>query len=667
MLPAGPELSGTAVLWQPAADVRSTTRVGRYLSWLEDEHGHEFAGYRELWDWSVDDLEGFWQSIWDHFDVIAHDQPTAVLSGRSMPGSRWFPGATLNYAEHALRGPDDAIVVVARSQTRGPEELTRAELRDAVARARAGLARLGVGPGDRVAAYLPNIPEAVIALLATASLGATWACCAPEFGTQSVVDRLSQVDPKVFITVDGYRYGERNIDRRDEVEAIRGALPSLEITVRVPYLHGDVDGDGASRDGETTWERLLSREAAPAYAPVAFDHPLWVLFSSGTTGLPKAIVHGHGGIVLETLKSNALHSDLGPGDRYFFFCPTGWVVWNLLVSGLISGSAVVLVDGDPGFPDGLALWRLIEETGATVFGCGATFLMLTRASGVKPGELLDLTSLRGISSTGSPLPREGFEWVYDAVGSEIYLQSTSGGTDVCGAFVGGSPLLPVRAGIIGGACLGCKVEAYDDDGHPIVGRLGELVISAPMPSMPVQFWNDPDGSRYHDSYFGVFPGKWRHGDWIMFLEDGGCVVTGRSDATLNRGGVRLGTSEFYAALGDIEEVDDALVVHLEDSAGGLGQLRLFVALAPGAVLDDALRTRIRGELRSRLSPRHVPDAIDAVPGIPVNLTGKKLEIPVKRLLLGAARSDVVSDGAVRDPRTLDVFERLAVAPGGRRA
>jgi len=644
--------SAARVLLEPPQDVRMRTRIGRYLEWLEAEHGLTFEDYGELWRWSVDDLEMFWQSIWDHFEVIAHSQPSAVLSDRAMPGAAWFPGATLNYAEHALRGADDQVVVVARSQTRPDFELTRGELRDAVARVAASLRRLGVGPGDSVAAYMANTPETLIALLAAASVGATWACCAPEFGTKSVLDRLGQVDPKVLLAVDGYRYGEKDVDRRDEVETITNGLPTLEQVITVPYLF-EADGSGMQ------WTDLLAKAAAPSYDPVPFGHPLWVLFSSGTTGLPKAIVHGHGGIVLETLKTTALQSDLGADDRYFFFCPTGWVVWNLLVSGLLAGASIVMMDGDPTYPDALTLWRTIEETETTSFGVGATFLMLSRAAGLSPREACDLTRLRAISSTGSPLPPEGFEWVYEHVSPTVFLQSTSGGTDICGAFVGGSPLLPVRAGKIAAACLGVDVTALDEQGQPVIGQLGELVVLQPMPSMPVSFWNDPDNRRYREAYFEKYPGRWCHGDWIRFDPDGACEVTGRSDATLNRGGVRLGTSEFYAALEALPEVEDSLVVHLEDASGGLGELVLFAQLTGGAELDDELRAVIARQLRTRLSPRHVPDRIYPVSGIPYNLTNKKLEIPVKRILQGIPRSKVLSDGAVRDPRLLDVYEAIA--------
>jgi acetoacetyl-CoA synthetase len=636
--------------------------VGHYLSWLEHERQLRFAAYDDLWRWSVDQVDEFWRSIWEFFEVDSPTVPARVVEG-SMPGARWFPGTTVNYARQALRGEDDEIVVVSRSQTREPRELTRGELRSRVARARAGLQRLGVAQGDRVAAYAPNIEETLIAMLATASLGAVWVVCAPEFGTQAVLDRLQQVEPAVLIAVDGYRHGDRDVDRADAVAEIVAGLPTLAHVIRVPYL--DPGFRGVS--GEQQWADLLAEDAEPHYADVPFDHPLWILFSSGTTGLPKAIVHGHGGIVLEQMKSHALQGDLGPGDRWLFFSPTGWVVWNLLVSGLLVGAAIVLWDGNPAHPDASALWRALEETKATAFGCGATFIMLSRDAGLSPGRQFDLSALRAITSTGSPLPPDGFRWLYEHVSRDVYLQSGSGGTDVCTGFVGGSPLLPVKAGRIACRYLGVDARALDAAGHELIDELGELVIAQPMPSMPVCFWNDPVpdgeaiGDRYREAYFDTYPGLWRHGDWIQFAADGSCVITGRSDATLNRGGVRLGTSEFYAALAEVPEIVDSLVVHLEDHDGGLGELMLFAQLRDGVTLGPDLQSRIRATLRRRLSPRHVPDHTVAVPAIPYNMTGKKLEVPVKRLLQGADPATVFSAGAVRDPSALEAFQRYAAS------
>ncbi|MCX2929927.1 acetoacetate--CoA ligase [Mycobacterium sp. CVI_P3] len=640
------------VLWTPSEQTMHSCRMADYAHGLSDRNGVTFTDYQQLWQWSTHDLAGFWRSVWDYFDVLADGDPSRVLTDRAMPGARWFPDVRLNYAENMLRGDADQTVLTALSQTRATSTLTRGELRDQVARAAAGLRRLGVGRGDRVAAYLPNIPETLVAMLATTSIGAIWAVCAPELGVTSVLDRLAQLEPTVLIAVDGYRYGAKAIDRHADVATIAAGLPTLTATVHVPYL-------GSATTAGLEWAELLSEPAALRYDRVPFDHPLWVLFSSGTTGLPKAIVHSHGGIVLELQKALALHSDLGPLDTYFVYCTTTWVMWNIQVSALLLGSSIVMFDGDPAFRGPDELWRVVADNSVTVFGAGAAFLMACRKSGLRPKESFDLSRLRGVVSTGSPLPADGFRWIYDAVGSDIYLQSTSGGTDVCTSFVGGTPLLPVRAGEITAPALGVAAQALDSEGQPVVGQVGELVISEPMPSMPVCFWNDADGRKYRAAYFEKYPGQWRHGDWVTFNSRGACVISGRSDGTLNRGGVRLGTSEFYSALQDLDDVEDSLVVHLDDPSGGMGRLVLFLVLRVGASLDEGLRSRIASRLRQRLSPRHAPDDVVVVAEIPYNLTGKKLEVPVKRLLLGEPRDTVVSDGAVRNPRALDIFEQLA--------
>ncbi|MFI7607210.1 acetoacetate--CoA ligase [Micromonospora sp. NPDC049366] len=647
------------VLWTPPADVRERSRIGNYLRWLREQRGLDFADYDALWRWSVTDLDAFWRSIWDHFEVVAHTPPTATLADAAMPGARWFPGATLNYAENVLRMPgrtDDDPVVIAHGQTRPPVTLTAAELREQVRRVAAGLRRLGVTAGDRVAAYAPNIPETYVLLLATSSLGAIFSSCAPEFGTRSVTDRWQQIEPTVLVAVDGYRYGEKAVDRRAEVAAIRAALPSVQHTVGIAYL--DPAGDPPA--GGIPWADLAAPTDEPlAFTPVAFDHPLYVLYSSGTTGLPKPIVHGHGGILLEHLKMLALHHDLGPADRFFWFTTTGWMMWNFLVSGPAVGAAIVLFDGNPGHPDLGALWRLAEETGTTYFGTSAPFLLACRKAGLVPREIADLSALRGLGSTGAPLPAEGFTWVYEAVGDRPQLQSLSGGTDVCTGFVGGVPLLPVHAGEIACRALGARVEARSADGTPVIGQLGELVITAPMPSMPVGFWNDADGNRYREAYFDVYPGVWRHGDWITINERGGCVITGRSDATLNRGGVRLGTAEFYSVVEGLDEVVDSVVVHLEDDEGGAGELLLFVVLADGLELDDALRRKISRELRTALSPRHIPDEIHQVRAVPRTLSAKKLEVPVKKILTGTPVDRAAATGALANPESLTAFAALA--------
>jgi acetoacetyl-CoA synthetase len=647
-------MTDPAVLWSPPPDVRATSRVGHYLDWLERERGLRLGSYDELWRWSTDDLGAFWQSVWDHLDVRSSTPVEAALADARMPGARWFPGASLNWAEHVLRlGQRDAsdVVVVARSQTRERQTMTVAELRDQVARARGGLRRLGVGRGDRVAGYLPNVPEALVALLATASLGAIWTSCAPEFGVRSVVDRFSQVEPSVLLTVDGYRYGERSIERTNEVAAIRAALPGLRATVAIPYLQPDT----STIPGAISWDELLREPGQLSFEQVPFDHPLYILYSSGTTGLPKPIVHGHGGILLEHLKMLALHHDLGPSDRFFWFTTTGWMMWNFLVSGLGVGSTLILFDGSPTHPNLSALWQMAAIEGVTYFGASAPYLMACRKAGLQPGRAADLSTLRGVGSTGAPLPAEGFRYVYESVSRWVQLQSLSGGTDLCTGFVGGSSLVPVWEGEISCRALGAAVEAYAPDGRSLIGEQGELVLTRPMPSMPVGFWNDPSGERYRAAYFDTFPGVWRHGDWITITERGSCIISGRSDATLNRGGVRVGTAEFYAVVEALPEIVDSVVVHLDAS----DELLLFVQLRGGAVLDDALLTRIRRELGSSLSPRHVPDRILAVPAVPRTLSGKKLEVPVKRILAGTPPEVAASRDSLANPHALDAFEELA--------
>lgn len=645
---------GSDVLWEPPADVRERSRVGAFLTWLTQTRGLTFADYHELHTWSVTDLDGFWSAIWDYFCL--GEDPGPALASASMPGAVWFPRARLNWAEQVLRAPglgEDDPMVIAHSQSRPATTLSVAEVRDRVARAAAGLRRLGIGPGDRVAAYLPNIPETFILVLASASVGAVFSSCAPEFGTRAVCDRLRQIEPKLLVTIDGYRYGDKEIDRRDEVATIRATLPTLEQVVLVPYL----DPAATLRDS-LSWQELLATAEPLVCVPLPFDHPLYVLYSSGTTGLPKPIIHGHGGILLEHLKSLALHVDLGPGDRFWWFTTTGWMMWNYLVSAPATGAAIVLHDGDPSHPDLAALWRLVETTGTTMFGTSAPYLMACRKAGVVPREVADLSRLRGVGSTGAPLPPEGFRWVYEDVAPDVLLSSFSGGTDVCTGFVGASPLLPVYEGEIPAACLGCAVESYDPTGRALTGELGELVITAPMPSMPIGFWGDRDGTRMRETYFSGFDGVWQHGDWITITERGSCVITGRSDATLNRGGVRLGTAEFYAVVEALPEISSALVVHLEDD--GAGELILFVALADGSLeVSDELRSRLAGELRSHLSPRHVPDRVHAVPSIPTTLSGKKLEVPVKRILLGTPVATAAATGALADPDSLRPFAALA--------
>lgn len=643
------------ILWHPRLDGASalerfagTTPVGAA------------ADYSALWSWSVTEPNAFWLAVWEWFDVPADSSPTVALADATMPGATWFPEVRLNYAEAMLAMPgraDDDLVVVARSETREEVRLTAAELRDLVGRVRAGLVRAGVGPGDRVAAYSPNIPETLAVLLASASLGAIFSSCAPEFGTQSVTDRWSQIEPTVLVAVDGYLYGGKRIDRRSEVAAIRAALPSLRDVIVIDYLD-----PGTTTDDTLTWSDFTAEPGPLEFARVGFDHPLYILFSSGTTGLPKPILHGHGGITVEHLKSLGLQTDLGPGDVFFWFSTTGWMMWNYLVSGLGVGATIVLYDGHPApaASGGSAmLWELAGDLGVTYFGTSAPFLLQCRKEGLVPREIADLSRLRGVGSTGAPLPAEGFRWVYEAVSATAQLGSLSGGTDVCSGFVGSAPTVAVYAGEIACRCLGAAVAAYDESGQPLIGTLGELVIEGPMPSMPLGFWGDQDGSRYRSAYFEDFPGVWRHGDWITITDRGTCTITGRSDATLNRGGVRLGTSEFYTVVEAFDEVADCLVVHLEDSEGGAGTLILIVRLVPGQDLDDDLRQRIGRALRTSLSPRHVPDVLHQVTQLPRTLSGKRIEVPAKKILQGVEVDAAVARGALTSPEGLDELVALA--------
>jgi len=636
------------VLWTPSQERIERANLTRYARWLGETRGLEFDDYQELWQWSVDELELFWDSIVEYFEVRFEEPPERVLGRSSMPGAEWFPGARINYAEHIFRDRDPAEVSLRHaSELRSSGEWTWGELRAQTAAVADGLRALGVGPGDRVAAYMPNIPETVAAFLACASIGAVWSSAAPEFGPRSVIDRFSQIEPKVLLAVDGYRYGGRDYHKREAVREIARSMPSLSRVVTLGYLDGSGWEEGFVGDGGSL-----------ECTAVQFDHPLWVLYSSGTTGLPKPIVHGQGGILIEQLKKGFLHLDAHAGDRLFWFSTTGWMMWNFLVGVLLTEASIVLYDGNPGYPDMGTLWDLAEETQMTTFGTSAAFISSCMKAGISlRGDGRSLDALRAVGSTGSPLSPEGFRWVYDELGEDTWLFSTSGGTDMCTAFVGGVVTLPVYLGELQGRILGAAVEAWDARGRPLVDEVGELVITKPMPSMPLFLWGDSDGSRYRDSYFSMYPGVWRHGDWIKITSRGTAVIYGRSDSTINRGGVRMGTSEIYRAVLSLDEVVDALVVDVPQP-GTDGWMPLFVVLREGASLDDSLVELIRRQIREDCSPRHVPDEIRAIPEVPRTLSGKVLEVPVKRILTGTPPREAASRESLANPAALDYFVSL---------
>jgi acetoacetyl-CoA synthetase len=630
--------------------------MAEFARFAGDRHGCDLREYDALWQWSVEDLEGFWGDLVEWAGVRWVDPPSQVLAGRELPGAEWFTGGRLNYAD-ALLYPSadvdpDGVAVVVAAEDRADREVTWAELRDQVAAARGWLRGHGVVEGDRVAAVLPNGLEALVATLAATSIGAVWSCCSPDFGPVAVSDRFTQIEPVVLIGVAGYSYGGKNFDVRDRLAALREQLPTVRETVVVPGPAGP-----AELDGTTPWADLLAATPDAEVASLPFDAPLWVLYSSGTTGLPKPIVHSHGGMLVEHVKQLALHLDLGPGDRFFWFSTTGWMMWNFLISGLSVGATIVLYDGNPAYPDPMVLWQLAERVGVTCFGTSAPYLQACAKAGIHPGRDLDLSRLRSLGSTGAPLLPEGFAWVYDEVSPDVALASVSGGTDVCSAFVGGAPLLPVRAGEIACRMLGTAVAAFDAEGRPVIGEVGELVVTEPMPSMPVGFWGDEDGSRFHEAYFETYPGVWRHGDWITISERGSCIISGRSDSTLNRGGVRMGTSEFYRVVEALPDVEDSLVV--DTSAAGVeGRLLLFVVLREGASLDD-VTAAVRSRIRAELSPRHVPDQVVAIDVVPRTLNGKKCEVPVKRVLAGVPLAKAVAAGALQDVGSMQPFVELA--------
>jgi len=614
------------ILWSPPEALLERAEMGRFMR----ERG--FETYDELWRWSVDDLDGFWGAVWDRYEV--GERGGNVLVSREMPGAQWFPGTRVNYAEHALRGKaDDALALIAGNESGEDVSWSWGELTEQVRRIAAGLRQLNVGPGDRVVAYMPNIPETVAAFLATASLGAVWSSCSPDFGARSVIDRFAQIEPKVLLAVDRYRYNGREFDRGEVLDAIRAEVKPAHTVVL----------------GRDSWASLIARDEELRFERVPFEHPLWVLYSSGTTGLPKAIVHSQGGILIEHLKKLHLHLDAQAGDRLFWFTTTGWMMWNFIVSGLLTDATVLLYDGSPGHPDMSALWEFARRTGMTTFGTSASYIGACMKAGVEPGSLPDL---RAVGSTGSPLSPDGFRWIYEHVGADTWLFSTSGGTDLCTAFVGGTPLLPVYEGELQARALGADVQSWDEEGRPLTGEVGELVITQPMPSMPIYFWGDPDGERYRDAYFSTYPGVWRHGDWIEITDRGTAIITGRSDATINRGGIRMGTAEIYRAVMAVEDVVDALVVDVPVE-GGDAWMPLFVVLREGASLSDEVVAEIRRRIREDCSPRHVPNDVIQVREVPRTLSGKVLELPVKKILMGTAPEQAASRDSLQNPQALE--------------
>lgn len=660
-------------MWTPTEEMTEASSMTAYMDWLRRERGVDCNDYHELWQWSIDDIEKFWGSIWDYFGVVAEATGDAdpgagdgttfsgpVLASPEMPGAKWFPGMRLNYAENIFAGhADDDLAIVHLSETREQAEIRWGELRADVAACAAGLKRMGVEPGDRVVAYVPNIAEAVVGFLAAAAVGATWSSCSPDFGASSVADRFAQVEPKVLIATDGYSYGGRDFDRLDVIADLQSRIPSLEHTVVVPFNRADPDISGLA--SAVLWEDFIApgRGADLTFTRLSFDHPLWVLYSSGTTGLPKAIVHSHGGILLEQLKKAHLHTDLRRGDRFMWFTTTGWMMWNFLVSGLLTEAAIVLYDGNPGYPDMSRMWQICADADVTCFGTSAAFISACMKDEVEPaGDGRDLSKLRAIGSTGSPLAPEGFDWIYEHVGSDTWLFSTSGGTDMCTAFVGGVPTLPVYRGELQARSLGVDLHAFNEQGEAVLGEVGELVITQPMPSMPVFFWGDEDGSRYRESYFEMFPGIWRHGDWIEITERGTAIIYGRSDSTINRGGIRMGTAEIYRAVLGVGEILDAVVVDIPRE-GTEGWMPLFVVLREGIQMSDELRGEIARRVRSECSPRHVPNEVYVIDEVPRTLSGKVLEVPIKRILTGTPPEKAASRDSLKNPAALDWFADFA--------
>ena len=654
---SGQTIAEGTILWEPTQEFKSRATITKYLKWLDSEKGLSFKDYNSLWEWSVTEIENFWQSLWHFFDIKSSKPYTSILSERKMPGAKWFQGSELNYAEHVFRHMStERPALIFQSEIVPLTEISWEEFYQQVASVAAGLRNLGVKRGDRVVAYMPNIPQTLVAFLACASIGATWSSCSPDFGTRSVIDRFNQIGPKVLFAVDGYQYGGKAFDLRPAVAELRQSIETLEKTILVPYLKLDAGPEGS--DEVLAWDDVLGLSSELTFEQVSFDHPLWVVYSSGTTGLPKGLVHGHGGILLEFMKFSRLHMDIQPGDRFFWFSTTGWVMWNINQGSLLAGATPILYDGSPGYPDLNVLWDLATKAKMTFFGTSAAYLTGCMHAGLEPGEKYDLSNLKAIGSTGSPLPVEGFKWVYERVKSDILLGSTSGGTDPCTGFLGSCPLLPVRAGELQCRCLGVNARAFDESGRSLIDEVGEMVITEPMPSMPLYLWNDPDNSHYIASYFDMYPGVWRHGDWVKFSSRGSGVILGRSDSTINRLGVRMGSSEIYSAVEDLAEVTDSLVIGFETPGGGY-LMPLFIVLKDGIELGEDLKKKINTKIRSTLSPRHVPDEIYAISDVPRTLNAKKLEVPVKKILTGVPLENAVNVDSMANPDSIGFFVELA--------
>ena len=636
------------VLWAPTPERIEAAQLTQYQRWLAQTRGIETPSYEDLWRWSASDVEAFWESIVEYFDLRFEHTANEVLGSRAMPGAEWFHGSKISFAEHIIpKHADDDVAIRHASELRPLSSWTWQQLRAETAAIAAGLQAAGVSAGDRVAAYMPNIPETISAFLACASIGAIWSAAAPEFGSRTVVDRFSQIEPKVLLAIDGYRYGGKDFDRTETVAEIAAAIPSHPRVIRFGYL----DGSG--------WESGFTQPGtALTFASMPFEHPLWVLYSSGTTGLPKPIVQSQGGILLEHVKAMNLQLNAGPSDRVFWFTTTGWMMWNFLVGVLLTEASIVLYDGNPGYPDNNTLWSLAESAGVTTFGTSPAFISSCMKAGIHPRQGRDLGALKAVGATGSPLSKSGFKWVYDELGPDIWLFSTAGGTDMCAALLCGVSTLPVRSGELQARALGVAVDAWDEDGNSVINQMGELVITAPMPSMPVYFWGDASGERYRDSYFSTYPGIWRHGDWLELTDRGSAIIHGRSDSTINRGGVRIGTSEIYSAVLSLDEVLDALVVDIPHPDTD-GVIELFVVLRPGLYLTDELTAQIRSTIRQHCSPRHLPDTVTQVTEAPRTLSGKLLEVPVKRILMGTPAEQAASRQSLANPAALDPFIALA--------